>query len=334
MSTKTVRFREAGGPDVLQIEHLEVGAPGPGEALVRIEAIGLNRAEVLFRSDAYIEPIAHFPARLGNEAAGVVEALGPDVVDVEVGQAVSVLPVFSHNDYGVYAERAIVPAAALVPRPAGLDPIAGAAVWMPYLTAYGAMVEVAGVRAADVVAINAASSGVGLAAIHTARRLGATPIAITRTRAKRDRLLEEGAAAVLVTDETPDVRAELAAATGGRGVDHVFDAVAGPGVADLMAAVAPGGTIIVWGGLSGEPTPYPGLELGMPAVALRTFTLPEIARDPARMRRAVAFVTSGLDGGWFHATVDRTLPLTDVVAAHRHLDAHTHIGKIVLTVDH
>lgn len=332
MTTMTVRFHETGGPEVLRLEALDPGAPGPGEALVGVEAIGLNRADALFRSDAYIEPVAQLPSRLGNEAAGVVEALGPGVTGFAPGDAVSVIPSFSQNRYGVYAERAIVPAEALVHRPDGVGAITGAAVWMPYLTAYGAMAEIGGMRPGDVAVITAASSSVGLAAIQTADRLGATPIAVTRTAAKRDRLLAEGAVEVIVADETPDLAERILDLTGGAGARFVFDAVAGPAVAGLARGVAPDGTLVLWGALSGEPTPYPGFDLGMPALSVRTFTMLEITRDPDRLRRAKAFIVSGLRNGTLRPVVDRTFPLAEVVAAHAAMEAGAHVGKLVLTV--
>ncbi|GAA0394225.1 zinc-dependent alcohol dehydrogenase family protein [Microbispora corallina] len=326
-----MRFHEIGGPEVLRLDDLDPGEPGPGEARIRVDAIGVNRAEALFRSDRYIEPVKRLPARLGTEAAGVVEAVGSGVTGVREGQAVSVVPAFSQNEYGVYAERAIVPAAALLPRPEGVDAVSGAAVWMPYLTAYGAMVEVGGVRAGDTVVLNAASSSVGLAAIHTAVRAGATPVAVTRTRAKSARLLEEGAAEVIVSDEE-DVAERVLALTGGRGAEQVLDAVAGPGVTELGRAVAPGGTLVLWGAQSGQPTPYPGFDLGMPALNIRTYTVLEITRDRERLRRAAAFVSSGLRTGAFRPVVDRLFPLQEIVEAHRHLESNTQVGKIVVTV--
>ncbi|MET7459426.1 zinc-dependent alcohol dehydrogenase family protein [Nonomuraea sp. NPDC005501] len=327
---RTVRFHELGGPEVLRLEDLEPGEPGPGEVRIRVEAIGLNRAEALFRSGRYIQPVRRLPSGLGNEAAGVIEAVGPDVTGFGEGQAVSVLPSFSHNDYGVYAERAVVPASALVPRPDGVDAVAGAAVWMPHLTAYGAMAEVGGVRAGDTVVLTAASSSVGVAAIHTAGRLGATPVAVTRTSAKKRRLLDEGAAEVIVAEEE-DVAGRVLELTGGRGAEYVFDAVAGPGVTELARAVAPGGTLFLWGAQSGQPTPYPGFDLGMPALNMRTYTMLEITGDPARLRRAVAFITSGLRAGTLRPVVDRLFPLEEIVEAHRHMESGAQFGKIVVT---
>ncbi|MFF5210459.1 zinc-dependent alcohol dehydrogenase family protein [Streptosporangium sp. NPDC000396] len=330
---RTVLFHELGGPEVMRLEDVEVGEPGPGEVRIRVDAIGLNRAEVLFRTGHYIEPVKRFPARLGNEAAGVIEAVGEGVTGFRPGQPVSTVPAFSQNDYGVYAERTIVPAAAVLHRPEGVGAVEGAAVWMPYLTAYGALVEVGGMRPGDTVVLNAASSSVGLAAIHVAERIGATPIALTRTTAKKEALLKEGAAEVIVT-ESDDVVERVLAATGGRGAEFVFDAVAGPGVTDLARVVADDGMLLLYGALSGEPTPYPGFELGMPALNMRTYTMLETARRPERLRRAAAFVTSGLRSGAFRPVVDRTFDLGEIVEAHRYLESNAQIGKIVVTTAH
>ncbi|MCW8381807.1 zinc-dependent alcohol dehydrogenase family protein [Streptomyces justiciae] len=330
---RTVRFHEVGGPEVLRLEEVPVGEPGPGELLIRVDAIGLNRAEVLFRSGRYIEPVKEFPARLGTEAAGVVEAVGPGVTGFAAGQPVSVVPAFSMNEYGVYAERAIVPARAVLRRPEGLDAVAGAAVWMPYVTAYGALVEVGGMRAGDTVVLTAASSSVGLAAIQVARSVGAVPVATTRTRAKEAALRKAGAADVIVTEEE-DVAERILGRTAGRGAEFVFDAVAGPGVVDLARAVAPGGTLLLYGALSGQATPYPGFDLGMPALNMRTYTLHETTRDPERLRRAEAFVASGLRTGVFVPVVDRTFALEDIAEAHRYMEAGAQVGKIVVTVEH
>ncbi|SDD01207.1 zinc-dependent alcohol dehydrogenase family protein [Glycomyces harbinensis] len=328
---KTVRFHEYGGPEVLTVEDVPVGEPGPGEVLVRIEAVGLNRAEALYRAGHYIEKARAFPAGLGAEAAGTVEALGEGVTGLTEGQSVSVIPSFSQNDYAVYAERAVVPASAVLDRPEGVDAVTGAAVWMPYLTAYGALVQVGGMRPGDTAVLTAASSSVGLAAIQIANRLGAVPIAVTRTSAKKDALLEAGAAHVIASEEV-DLAEAVLDLTGGRGARFAFDAVAGPGVADLVRASAPGATVFLYGSLSGKPTPFPLFELGMPAVSMRTFLVHETTRSPRRLREAEAFIASGLRSGAFTPKVDRTFALDDIAEAHRYLERGNQIGKIVATV--
>ncbi|WP_437069710.1 zinc-dependent alcohol dehydrogenase family protein [Streptomyces sp. enrichment culture] len=331
--TRTVRFHEIGGPEVLRVEDLDPGEPGPGEVRIRVDAVGVNRAEILFRTDRYIEPVKHLPARLGNEAAGVIEALGEGVTGLTTGQPVSVIPNFSHNDYGVYAERALVPASSVLPRDEDTDAITGAAIWMPYLTAYGAMLDVGGMRPGDTAVITAASSSVGLAAIQTAHRIGAIPVAVTRTRAKRRQLLDAGAAEVIVSDEE-DVATRILALTQGKGAEYILDAVAGPGITDLVRATAPDGTLILWGAQSKDPTPYPAFDLGMPAVNIRTFTMLEISRSPQRLHRARTYIDSGLRHGMFRPVVDRVFELGEVVKAHEYMEANGQFGKIVLRVDH
>ncbi|MEV7085563.1 zinc-binding dehydrogenase [Streptomyces sp. NPDC093085] len=201
---------------------------------------------------------------------------------------------------------------------------------MAFLTAYGAFVELLRPRPGDHVVITAATSSVGLAAIQTALRLGAGPIATTNSAAKERILLDAGAAHVVVTDRD-DLVDSIRKATGGRGADGVFDAVAGPAVEDLARATRPDGVILVHGGLSGRPTPMPGLSQMLP-VFVRPYTLFEFTDDPVRLDRARHFITTGLVSGAFTPVIDRTFDLTEVVEAHRYLESGAQFGKIVLTV--
>ncbi|MFE4355146.1 zinc-dependent alcohol dehydrogenase family protein [Kitasatospora sp. NPDC056800] len=327
---RTVVFETTGGPEVLAVRERPLPEPGPGELRLRVAAIGLNRAEALFRAGTYLER-PRLPATLGYEASGTVEAVGEGVTAFTPGDLVDTVPAFSQNDYGVYGTHVLVPARAAVPHPAGLTPAQGAAVWMPYLTAYGALAEDGHLRPGDHVLITAAASGVGLAAIRTARRLGAHPIATTRTRAKARHLLDAGAAEVVVTGED-DLLARVDAATGGSGVRTVLDPVAGPGVLTLARTLAPGGRLTVYGRLDPRDTPMPGQDTFAP-VTSRFFSMHEVTRDDERLRRAHAFVTAGLADGSFTPAVDRVFEGLDTVAeAHRYLEAGTQIGKIVLAV--
>jgi len=177
--SRVVRFHQTGGPQVLKIEQREVGAPGAGELRIKVEAIGLNRAEAAFRAGMYLEA-PNLPCGIGYEASGIVEAVGDDVTDFKVGDAICVIPAFSMNTYSVYADQTLVPAYACTQRPSGLDKIEAASIWMQYLTAYGALIDIAKLGKGDFVIIPAASSSVGLAAIQIANYVGATPIATTR----------------------------------------------------------------------------------------------------------------------------------------------------------
>ena len=161
---KIVRFHQTGGADVLKLEDLPLVEPGKGEIRMKVEAIGLNRAEIMLRKGQYLEA-PQLPSRLGYEAAGVIDAVGPDITDLRIGDRVSTIPSFPMSQYGVYGESAIVPAYAAAPYPDHLSAIEGAAIWMQYMTAYGALIEYGGLKKDDSVLITAGSSSVGLAAI-------------------------------------------------------------------------------------------------------------------------------------------------------------------------
>lgn len=332
MKTKTVRFHEFGGPEVLRFESLEVGEPAAGEARVRIEALGLNRAEAAFRSGHYIER-AELPAKIGYEAAGVVETVGQDVSNVFAGEKVCVMPSFSMNRYGVYAERAIVPATALLPRPAGLSVSECASIWMQYLTAYGALVDIAQISAGDALIITAASSSVGIAAIQIANHQKAVPIAVTRTSAKEARLRELGAAHVVVM-EREVIEETVLRVTAGRGAKVAFDPIGGPIVASLAAAMAPQGWLFLYGNLSGQAqnTVFPFGASVMRGFAMRGYIVFEIIHDQQRFGRARKFVEEGLGNGWLKPVLAKTFPFEQIVEAHRYLESNAQIGKVVVTV--
>ncbi|WP_228923941.1 alcohol dehydrogenase catalytic domain-containing protein, partial [Streptomyces sp. DH7] len=163
-----VQFDRIGGPEVLTLREVALHDPGAGEVRIRVDAIGLNRAEIMYREGAYFyQPV--FPSTLGYEAAGVIEAVGEGVRGFAAGDPVAVVPAFLQNEYGTYGTSVVLPAAAVVPRPAQVDAVTAAAVWMAYITAYGPLAESGEVRPGDHVLITAASSSVGLAAIQVAR---------------------------------------------------------------------------------------------------------------------------------------------------------------------
>lgn len=340
---RAVLFHELGGPDVLKVEEVTLDALGAGEVLVRVEAIGLNRAEALFRAGAYYYPPTLPGSRLGFEAAGTVEEVGPGVAGLAPGDAVSILSDQEMSAHGIYADRAIVSAQSLLPRPATVDAITAAALWTTYLTAYGALVEVGRVNPGDSVVITAASSGVGLAAIQIANHLGAVPIAVTGTAAKSARLLQAGAAHVITTEERGlashvptattddgDLVDRVRAVTGGMGARIVFDAVGGPGLSELAETVAAEGLLIVYGWLDPRPAPLP---MNWP-ITVHGFNVDLITADPDRMHRARAFIEAGLRTGTLKPAIDRTFDLADIAQAHRHLESNTQVGKIVITVQH
>lgn len=328
--SRVVRFHQAGGPEVLQINDETVAAPSNGEVQIEIKAIGINRAEVMFRNNQYLEdPI--LPARLGYEASGIVTAVGAGVSEFKLGDVVSTVPAFSQNDYGMYAELANVPATAVVKHPANLSWTEAASIWMRYTTAYGALVEIADTKAGEFVLITAASSSVGVAAIQMANMLGAIPVALTRSSQKRNALLKAGAKHVIVTEEQ-DLVAEVMRITDNQGARVVFDPVGGPAINLLAAATAQGGIIFQYGALSPEPTPLPLFTILAKQITIRGYTLFELSLDPQRLAPAIAFIIKGLSDGKLKPTVAKIFKLEQVADAHRYMESNQQLGKIVLEV--
>jgi NADPH:quinone reductase-like Zn-dependent oxidoreductase len=327
---RTVRFHALGGPEVLRIEDCATPEPGPGEVRIRVKALGLNRAEALMRAGTYIES-PPLPSGLGLEAAGIVDRVGAGVADLAPGDAVSVIPPLSMARWPAYGEFAVYPAEMLVRHPASLSWEEAAATWMPYLTAYGALIGFAKLAAGDFVVITAASSSVGIAAIQIANSVGAVPIAITRTDAKRQALLDLGAAHVVISADE-DVTARIGAITEGEGARVVFDPVGGPGIAALAEAMAPRGLLIAYGALSPDPSPFPLFAALGKSLTFRGYLVHDVTGDPVRLEAAKAFILDGLAAGTLRPVIDRCFSLDDIVEAHHYLESNAQLGKVVVTV--
>ncbi|MBZ9764533.1 zinc-dependent alcohol dehydrogenase family protein [Mesorhizobium sp. CA8] len=326
---RVVRFHSHGGPEVLRIEDMDVPSPGPGEVRIRVRALGLNRAETLMRNGSYIETPT-LPSGLGLEAAGILEAVGAGVEVFALGDAVSIIPPRSMARWPAYGELVNFPAELVVKHPPSLSFEAAAATWMQYLTAYGALADTARLGPDEPVVITAASSSVGLAAIQIANRIGAVPIAVTRTSAKKMALLDAGAAHVVALAEE-DIEARLRKIAP-QGVRVVLDAVGGPIFTPLTAAMARGGILIEYGGLSPEPTPFPLFDVLTKTLTLRGYLVHEITGDPARLEAAKAFILDGLAAGALKPVIAGTFPFEKIAEAHRFLEAGEQFGKIVVTV--
>ena len=329
-TAKIVRFHQIGGPEVLKLEEEPLPSPGPGEVRLRVKAIGLNRAEVMFRMGRYFNQ-PKFPSTNGYEASGVVEAVGADVDPALAGQVRSSVPSFMLGQYGTYGEVAILPAAALAAYPEQLSFEEGTSIWMQYLTAYGALIPQGKITQGDFVLITAASSSVGLAAIEICKAEGATPIATTRTAAKKAELHSFGADHVIVTDGE-DLPARVMEITGGKGARVIFDPIAGPGVEALANAAAPSGTLYLYGALSMAPTPYPLMAAMSKHLTIKAYTLFEVVTDPALRSKAEKYVFDHLASGAFKPRIAKTFPLAQIVDAHRFMESNEQIGKIVVTV--
>lgn len=323
---RVVRFHAIGGPEVLVLDDIEVRAPGEGEVRIAVEAIGLNRSDAMLRAGQH-PTVPVLPSKLGQEAAGRIESLGPGVTGVQVGDAVNVLPRMS-PEFGTMGELIIVPARFVIRQPDGITAIEAAALWAPFLTAYGCLVMTGNVQPGDHVVLTAASSSVGLAAIQLVNLLGAIPIALTRDRAKAPQLLAAGARHVIATEDG-DTQARIRAATGGTGAQLVLDAVAGPGIDDLTGAMAHRGCYVLYGLLSGAPTPLPVAAIFAHLLTIRTFVLDPTIVD---LGPALAFIEMNVAAGRLHPAVDKTFSIETVEESFQYLESNQQFGKIVVTV--
>ena len=335
-SARIVRFHDIGGD--LNIENCTIPEPAAGEVRVRVKALGLNRVETLFRKGIYfLQP--SFPSNIGMEVSGVVETVGAGVDKSWVGKNISNIPAIEMREYGVAGDVAIVPASVLIETPANLTFNQGAAIWMPYLTAWGIVQQAADMKQGDYVLLAGAGSSIGLAAIQIIKALGGKSIAMTRTVAKKDALLQHGADHVIVTNEE-DIPEAVKKITEGRGAQIVVDVVAGKGLEKLAEATADNGTIVMAGYLGtdmfgyadGMPTPYPFLQAVARNLTIRGFNSQIVFRTPELLERAKSLILPALASGVFIPRIDKTFPLEQINEAYTYLESSGQVGKIVVTV--
>ncbi|GGA14524.1 zinc-dependent alcohol dehydrogenase family protein [Dyella caseinilytica] len=328
--SRVIRFHAYGDANVLRIEDIDIPPPASNEVQIAVRAIGLNRAESMFRSGTYLQE-AVFPSSLGYEAAGVVRALGADVGAFAVGDAVSVIPTLDMSCWPTYGEVINIPVRYVVKHPTNLSFEAAAASWMQYITAWGALIEQAGLHAGDTLIVSAASSSVGIAAFQVARSVGATVIATTRTSDKAQALRDAGAHHVIATAEE-DLVARVREITGGQGARVVFDPIGGPAIATLTECMAVGGILLEYGALSSETGPFPQFAVLGKSLTIRGYLYTEVVADDAALERAKAFITDGLQSGVLAPLISRTFRFDEIQDATRFLESNQQIGKVVVTV--
>ncbi len=325
-----LQFDRFGGPEVLEFRDVALADPGPGEVRYRVEAFALNRGDLFWLADSYYNsPV--LPARIGQEAYGIVDAIGPDVVGFAPGDRVCSL-VQEDGRYCVNGSFAISPARYLVHWSGGDRPEEGCAMWSQALTAYYALVELVAVGPGRTVMVTAGSSTAGNGAIQMARLLGARVIATSRTFAKRDFLLALGADVVIATDEE-DLAARVREETGGRGADVVFDTVAGPMMARCIEALAPGARVFIVGALSNDLALSGSiLPLVRAAATITGYSIFTYNREDALLARAKAFIAAAIADGRLRPVIDRVFPFTEAVEAYAYLASGAQRGKIVVRV--
>jgi NADPH:quinone reductase-like Zn-dependent oxidoreductase len=331
VKAKIVKFYEKGGPEVLKLEEVTLSPVAENDVRVRVHAIGLNRAESMYRKGAFLQGYT-WPSRVGYEASGVVEAIGKNVAGFAPGDAVSVVPgSISMALYGTYGEVADMPANRLTRNPDWLLHTDAAAAWIQYVTAYVGIVEIANLKAGETLMINAPSSSVGIAAIQVAKIVGAKPVAITTSPEKSNVLLGLGAVAVFSPTDA-ELPKKIDDLSGGLGARVIFDAVGGPGAALLQSAASLGAVHVIYGSVSDKNTEMSAMTLYAKRMTVRGFQLFEATDNPSRRQAAIDFVFIGLKSGALKPVIAKTFPLAQIVESHRYLESNQQIGKVVVTV--
>ena len=328
---RVVVLHEFGGSDVLRIEREAIREPEDEEVRIKIQSIGLNRAEILWREGRYLVR-ASLPARIGFEAAGVVDAIGPKVEDFRTGERAGVIPgLFDVTKTGMYADYACVPARSLARTPENLTDEEAGAIWMAYLTAWGGLVEVAGIRPGEFVVIPAASSSVGLAAIQIVRDFGATPIALTTHLEKVERLKEVGALHVICS-KTENTLERVKEITGDRGADIFFDPVTGELFPIEMECAAKRARIILYGLLDRRRVVLRQGAIPLLAKEIRVegYMVLRITQEPELLRRAEKYILERLSSGVLKPVIAKTFRLEEVREAHDYMESNKQIGKVVM----
>ncbi len=326
---RIVRFHRFGGPEVLQVEDLPSQEPGRGEVRIRVEAFALNRADQLYRESRHSVVNGPLPSRIGYEAAGVIDAIGPGVAGWRIGDRVSTLPRPS-SAYGVHGEETLFPAADLAPVIPSFTPEEATSTWLQYMTAWGGLMAFGGLKTGDCVVVTAGSSGSAIGAIQMAKDAGARVIATTRTADKAAFVRSVGADRVIVTDEG-DLTAAILEFNGGKGADIIFDCVGGPMMAALVDACAWRARYVLYGNLGG-PSPIPLIPAALKEVEIRPYSMPTVFADPAHRRAGLRYIQDRLENGAFRPVIGARFDLDSIVEAHRYLQSNQTRGKIVVNV--
>src|SRR5574337_438206 len=308
---KAVRVHEVGGPEVLRYEEIPAPTPGPGQALVKVEAIGLNFIDCYFRKGLYKTALPFIP---GMEAAGTVTAAGPDVTEVRVGDRVAYAP-----HMGAYAEYAVVPAERLVKIPDGLDARSAAAAILQGMTAHYLATSTYPLKKGDTALVHAAAGGVGSLLIQVAKMRGARVFGTVSTREKAELARKAGADEVIVYTEQ-DFEAEVMRLTNGKGVNAAYDSVAKTTFDKSLNCVGARGVLALFGQSSGPVPPVDPARLGKNGVFLTRPSLGQYTATRAELLQRAGDLFDWIASGKLKLRISKTLSLKDAAESHRLLE--------------
>ena len=319
---RAIQVSEPGGPEQLALVEVPVPAPGPGQALIKIAAIGVNFIDVYYRTGLYK---AELPVSIGMEAAGAVEAIGPEVTDVAVGDRVAYAMA-----RGSYAEYAAVPTWQLVKMPSSLDYQAAAASMLQGMTAHYLTHSTFPLSANDTALVHAAAGGTGLLIVQMAKMRGAQVIGTVSTPAKADLARGAGADQIILYSEA-DFEAEVKTLTWNRGVDVVYDSVGASTFLKSLNSLRPRGMMVSFGNASGPVPAFSPLLLAQKgSLFLTRPTLANYTSTTEELHWRAGDVLEWVASGKLKTRIHRTYPLSEAAQAHQDLEGRATSGKLLL----
>ena len=317
-----IQIQNTGGPEVLQLVELPIPVPGPGQVLIRVEAVGVNFIEIYFRKGQYK---ATMPLVPGSEAAGTIEDLGSGVNGFKAGELVASVGVL-----GSYAEYALVPAAQLVKVPDGLSPEKAAAAMLQGMTAHYLAKSTYPLKAGDTALVHAGAGGVGLLLTQMAAKIGARVITTVSTEEKAELSREAGAADVILYTEQ-DFVAEVKRLTGGKGVDVVYDSVGKTTFEGSLNCLRPRGLMALFGGSSGAVPPFDLIQLSSKgSLFLTRPTLWHYVATRQELEWRAGEVLGAVASGELKLRMEHMYPLADAGQAQADMEGRKTTGKILL----
>ena len=317
------------GYENLSLEEFDEETPDPGEVRLRIEAFALNWGDMDLMHDRYSFSFSTFPARIGMEAAGIVDMIGPDVTGIELGERYCTLPYF-YDLQGTSAESAIVDARYVTKAPDGLSAVESASVWMQYMTAYFPIIELTNAGPGTNILVTAATGTAGNAALEIGRMVGATMIGTTRFEHNRDYLEQSGADHVFVAG-SGNLAEAIDEFTDGQGIDAAFDPVGAGMIKQYSPALARDARIYFYGTLDEQFPDLPIVDMFQANAVFHPYSLFNYVENPELCARGKEFVYSALASGKIAPRIDRVYPMEGYREAWDYMKAprKTH-GKIVV----
>ena len=327
---KFLRIHEGHDIDCLKMDDLPLREPVADEVRIKVQAFGMNYGDLDLMADNY-PFILDRPSLFGDEAAGVVDALGPDATKFRIGDRVGTLP-WANKGYGVNGEYAFIPQDYVARNPENLSAEMAAAMWVQYLTAYYALFTAANIQAKDFVLNCAASSSAGIGATQLAKLVGATVIGTSRTSANRDFILETGADHVIATGEE-DVCTRILEITGGEGARIIYDPVGGPLTEQYAGGMAKNAIVFLYGSMADMDTVVPINEMIQQSAIMQPHSVYQYIDDPELRKEGVDYVLDALSEGKIEPLVDRVFEFDNFRDAFEYqVAAKKRRGKLVIRI--